>query len=103
MGDIMIMGCVFCNRVWCRKDKYETLDVQNLDIENRTDISHGICPECFQQQKEDKVHNHQRSKGYDECFNRHEDCTNTICMFKPTCGEKALNEWRADIVVLGSC
>ena len=64
----MIMGCVFCNRVWCRKDKYETLDVQNLDIENRTDISHGICPECFQQQKEDKVHNHQRSKGYDGMF-----------------------------------
>ncbi len=33
-GDIMIYGCVFCNKVWCRKEKYETLDVQNLDIEN---------------------------------------------------------------------
>ena len=97
----MLYGCVFCNRVWCSHEKYETLDKENLDIDNRQDISHGICPECFQKQKYRLVHRHQKYNGYDECYNRNEGCQNNFCMFKPTCGQQAINEWQENIIMLG--
>lgn len=98
----MIYGCVFCNRIWCSLDKYETLDSENLDLENRTDISHGICPECFSKQKQGWIRNHQMNNGYDQCYNRNENCSNGFCMFRSTCGPKALSDWRDNVVLLAA-
>ena len=96
----MLYQCVFCNRVWCSQDKYETLDIPNLDLENRNDVSHGICPECFQKQQQGLVHKHQRANGYDRCFNKNDNCNNDSCLFRPCCGRTAINNWRQNVVIL---
>lgn len=95
----MIYGCVECQKIWSSIEELEQIDVANLNLDGNTDISHGICPECFQRHA-DKVHKHQKNNGYSECYNKIENCSNHRCLFKPACGESAINMWRSSIVVL---
>lgn len=97
----MIYSCIECHSCWCSKEKYKSLDIDKLDLDSMTEISHGLCPSCFQKHKEFRVHNHQKKNGYDECYNRNDGCDNNFCMFRPTCGSQALNNWRDQIVLLG--
>ena len=95
----MIYGCIECKKIWCSQEKFDLLDKLNLDLENRLDISHGLCPECISKRVE-MIHRSQRKQGYSECYNTNDDCTNLVCCFKPYCGEKSLCDWRSNVVLL---
>jgi hypothetical protein len=97
----MIYGCIECHRTWCSIEKFDSLDI-DLDTDTLMDISHGICPECFQNHKANVVHRHQQRNGYSECYNRNDQCSNSFCMFKTTCGPQAINDWRSKVVLLAT-
>ena len=95
----MIYACIQCHKIWKPAAEPDELDSSTLDLETSTEISHGICPECFRQH-EDRVHRHQKNNGYSECYNRNDNCSNIKCLFKPACGESAIRAWKSGIVVL---
>lgn len=98
----MVYGCIECGLIWCDESDYDKLtqsDIKDFDLQ---EVSHGICPECFQVRKADKVHSHQRKNGYSECYNKSNDCTNTECLFWSTCGSNIIDEWKSKIKVVGS-
>lgn len=95
----MLCGCIECHRIWCSVEEFETLDLQGLKLDTCTEISHGICPECFQKLR-DKIHQHQKSHGYSECYDRDDNCNNNSCLFKPACGNSAIRNWKSSIVLL---
>lgn len=97
----MLCGCIECHRIWCGIEEFNSLDLSELNLDSSTDISHGICPECFQRHK-DRVHQHQKNNGYSECYDRNDNCNNNKCLFKPACGNSAINSWRSSIVLLNA-
>ena len=97
----MLYGCLECHKIWSTQEELANTDLTGLNLETCMDISHGICPECFQRH-EDKVHQHQRNNGYFQCYNRTENCTNDRCLFRPACGHSAIDNWKSSIVVLQS-
>ncbi|MDD3471629.1 MAG: hypothetical protein PHS86_02500 [Syntrophaceae bacterium] len=97
----MIYSCIECKRIWVTAEESDQIDFSALNLDNCLDISHGICPECFQRH-EDKVHRHQKNNGYSECYNRHENCPNDNCLFRRACGASAIDSWKSSIVLLRS-
>lgn len=97
----MLYACIECRKIWSTVEDLEQLDLSRVDLDNCPDISHGICPECFQRH-EAKVHKHQKNSGYTECYNRHDNCPNYECLFRPACGDSAINTWKSSIVVLNA-
>ncbi len=95
----MIYGCIECHRIWCNFEMFDSLDIPHLDLDTCTDISHGICPECFQSH-EDRIHRHQKSDGCSECFNRNDDYHNNECLFKPVYGRAVVRTWKSNVVIL---
>ncbi len=95
----MLYACIECHVVWCSIDKFKTLNLSDLDLETCLEISHGICPECFQRHA-DRVHRHQKKKGIFECFNKREDCDNDKCQFKSVCGNSSIVSWKSRVVIL---
>ena len=93
-------GCIECGLIWCNKSDYTNINKLDMDILFTQEVSHGICPECFQSQKADKVHNHQRKNGYSECYNSSDNCTNFDCLFWSTCGSVVIDNWKSRIVVI---
>jgi hypothetical protein len=95
----MLYACIECRSIWCSLDKFRSLNLSDIDLETCLDISHGICPICFQKH-ENKIHQHQKKQGGVECFNKRDGCDNNECLFKSACGDSAIVLWKSRVVVL---